>query len=303
MVVSHIFPVTGMSVKGSIESPAGTVVMVDVMVTLVGGEGSGWIVSVSPSVVIVCSPVKVEPGGSMRTTEDPSGSVNVSTFEVDADGVEDTLDVINIGSTVNVELDMVRVSSPVTDALAGSVIVTIGPLGSVSVCTIKDVDPLGAVVIGSTVNVEPDMVRFSNPVTDALAGSVTVTTGPLGSVSVCTIKGTDPPGLVESDDSGEVEELILPLAGVLGDSQHDEVVDEKTIEVALRELFQVVVTAVPDELFPGGINWRTPGATGLEKEVPTRAARLDRPIICFNAISVGGLQWPRRTMANRRAVG
>ena len=38
----------------------------------------------------------------MRTTEDPLGSVNVSTFEVDVDGVENTLDVIDIGSTVNV---------------------------------------------------------------------------------------------------------------------------------------------------------------------------------------------------------
>ena len=97
--------------------------------------------SVCPSVVTVCSPVKVEPGGSVRTTEDPSGSVNVSTFEVDADGVENTLDATVTGSTVNVEPDMVRVSSPVIEALAGRVRVTKDSPGSVSVCTIKDADP------------------------------------------------------------------------------------------------------------------------------------------------------------------
>ncbi len=96
--------------------------------------------SVCPSVVTVCSPVKVEPGGSVRTTEDPSVSVNVSKFEVDVDGVENTLDVIDIGSTINVEPDIVRVSSPVIEVLAGSVTVTIGPLGSVRVSTIKDTD-------------------------------------------------------------------------------------------------------------------------------------------------------------------
>jgi len=58
----------------------------------------------------------------------------------------------------------------------------------------------------------------------------------------------------------------------------------------VRELLQVVVTFVQDEEPPVGKYWRTPGATGLEKEVPARAARLDRPIICFNAISVGRLQ-------------
>ncbi len=47
--------------------------------------------SVCPSVIAVCGPVRVEPGGSVRTTEDPSGLVNVSTFEVDADGVDTTL--------------------------------------------------------------------------------------------------------------------------------------------------------------------------------------------------------------------
>ena len=77
VVVSHIFPVTGVSVKGSIDSPAGTVVIVDVMVALVVGVGAGCRVSVCPFVVIVCSPVKVEPGGSVRITEDPSGSINV----------------------------------------------------------------------------------------------------------------------------------------------------------------------------------------------------------------------------------
>ena len=41
VVVSHMFPVTGVSVKGSIDSPAGTVVIVDVMVALVVGVGAG----------------------------------------------------------------------------------------------------------------------------------------------------------------------------------------------------------------------------------------------------------------------
>lgn len=71
--------------------------------------------SVCPSVITVCGSVRVEPGGSVRTTEDPSGLVNVSTFGADAGGVENTLDVIDIGSTVNVEPDIVRVSGPVTE--------------------------------------------------------------------------------------------------------------------------------------------------------------------------------------------
>lgn len=94
----------------------------------------------------------------MRTIEDPSGSVNVSTFEVDVDGVEDTLDVIDIGSTVNVEPDMARVSSPVTEALSGSVAVTTGPLGSVTVCTTKEDDPLGLVDVRELEPVERDTV-------------------------------------------------------------------------------------------------------------------------------------------------
>ena len=262
--------------------------------------------SVCPSVVTVCSPVKVEPGGSVRTTVDPSGSVNVSTFEVDADGVENTLDAAVTGSTVNTEPDIVRVSSPVTEALAGTVSVITGPLGSVSVSTIKDADPLGG--NGSTVNIEPDIVRVSSPVTEALAGRVRVTEDPPGSVSVCTIKDADSQGLVdvreletaerdtvfEVDDPTGPLELVVVLEthvlGVLEDSLHDEAVDEKTVESVVRELLQVVVTFVQDEEPPVGKYWRTPGATGLEKEVPARAARLDRPIICFNAISVGRLQ-------------
>jgi hypothetical protein len=114
-------------------------------------------VSVSPFAV-VCNPVKVDPGGSVRTTEDPSGSVNVSTFAVDADGVEDTLDVIDIGSTVNVEPDIVRVSSPVTEALAGSVTVITGLLGSVTVFTMKDADPPGLVDVRELEPVERDAV-------------------------------------------------------------------------------------------------------------------------------------------------
>lgn len=228
--------------------------------------------SVCPSVVIVCRPVKVEPGGSVRSTEDPSGSVNVSTFEIDADGVEDTtLDVIGIiGSTVNVEPDVVSVSSPVTEALAGIVTVTIGPLGSVSVSTIKDADPLGSVDVRELEPVEGDTVFEVD--------------GPTGPLELVAVLETGVP--VETDDSGEVEEPILEAA------------DEKTVEVVGSELLQVVVTFVQDDELPGGTYWRTPGTTGLEKEVPARAARLDRPIICFNAMSASALQWPRRTMAN-----
>jgi hypothetical protein len=141
----------------------------------------------------------------VRTTEDPSGSVNVSTFEVDADGVENTLDATVTGSTVNVEPDIVRVSSPVIEALAGSVTVITGPFGSVSVSTIKGTDILDAAVTGSTVNIEPDMVRVSSPVTEALAGTVRVITGPLGSVSVSTTKDTDPLGATITGSTVNVE--------------------------------------------------------------------------------------------------
>lgn len=111
--------------------------------------------------------------------------------------------------------------------------------------------------------------------------------------------------LVETDDSGEVEELILPLgllvvdpqvdgelelAGVLEDSLNNEVVDEITLEAVMGELLQVVVAFGTNEELPGGTYWRTPGATGLENEVPAKAVRHDRPIICFNAISADGLQ-------------
>ena len=82
---------------------------------LVVSVGTGGIVSVCPSVITVCGPVRVEPGSSVRTTEDPSGLVNVLTFEANAGGVENTLDVIDIGSTVNVEPDIVRVLGPVTE--------------------------------------------------------------------------------------------------------------------------------------------------------------------------------------------
>ena len=53
--------------------------------------------SVCPSVVTVCGSVKVELDGSVRTTEDPSGPVNVSTFEANAGGVENTL-VVGVGT-------------------------------------------------------------------------------------------------------------------------------------------------------------------------------------------------------------
>ena len=52
-----------------------------------------------------------------------------------------------------------------------------------------------------------------------------------------------------------------------------------------------------------GTYWRTPGATGLEKEVLARAARLNRPIICFNAIFAGRLQWLRGMIAKLCTIG
>lgn len=245
--------------------------------------------SVSPPVVIVCNLDNVEPGGNVSTTEDPLGSVNVSTFEVDTDGGEDTLGVIEIGSTVNVELDMVRVSSPVMEALAGSVTVTTGPLGSVTVCMIKDVDPLVFVDIRELEPLERDAVSGHDG-----------RTGPLELIAVLEIYV-----LVETDDTGEVEELILPLglfvvdlrvdgeldlAGVLEDLLYIEAVDETTVDAVMRELLQVVVAFGKKEELPGGTYCRTPGATGLEDEMPIRAARQDRPIICFSDISAARLQ-------------
>jgi hypothetical protein len=82
----------------------------------------------------------------------------------------------------------------------------------------------------------------------------------------------------------------LELAGVLEDLLRNEVVDEKSVDAVVRELLQVVVTVVPDEEHSGRTYWCTPGAMGLEKDVPARAARLNRLIICLNAISAGGLQ-------------
>lgn len=251
MVVSHIFPVTVVAVNGSIDSSAGAVVIVDVMVALVVGVGTGRMVSVSPPLVTVCNPDKVSPGGSVSTTEDPSGSVNVSTFEVDTDGGEDTLDVIDIGSTVNTEPDMVRVSSSVTEALTGSVTVAIGPSGSVTVCMIKDVDSLDFV---DTIELEP-VER------DAVFGA-DGRTGPLELIAVlerCVLE--------ETDDSGEVDGLILPLgllvvdlrvdgelglAGVLEDTLCIEEVDETTVEAITRELLQIVVAFGTNEELPGG---------------------------------------------------
>lgn len=115
--------------------------------------------------------------------------MKVSTFEDNPDAVKDTLDVIGIGSTVNVEPDVVSVSISVIEGLAGTVRVIIGPLGSVSISTIKeDTKTLDTGVIGSTVNVELNILRVSSPLTEELAGTIRVRTGPLGSVSVSTIK-------------------------------------------------------------------------------------------------------------------
>ena len=181
--------------------------------------------SVCPFVITVCSPVKVEPIGSVRTTKGPSGWVNVSTFKVDATGVEKMLDVIDIDSTVNWEPDIVSVSSPVTEALAGRARVTKDSPGSGSVCTIKDADPQGLVYVRELETVERDTIFEVNGLT-----------GPLELVVVLETHI-----LVETDNSSEVEELILllvllvdlkvdgqlELSGVLEDSLHNEVVRQE----------------------------------------------------------------------------
>lgn len=152
----------------------------------------------------------------MRTTEDPPDPVNVSTFEVDADCVGNMLDVIDIGSTVNVEPYIVRVSSPVIEALVGSVIVTIGPLDSVSVSMIKGTNTLDIAVIGSTVNVELDIVRVSSPLTEELAGTVRIRTGPLGSVSVSTTEeATDMLDAVGIGSTVNVEDIVRVSSPVI----------------------------------------------------------------------------------------
>jgi hypothetical protein len=48
-------------------------------------------VSVCLFVIIVYDPFKVDLGGSVRTTEDPLGSVNVLVFNNDEDGANTTL--------------------------------------------------------------------------------------------------------------------------------------------------------------------------------------------------------------------
>lgn len=137
--------------------------------------------------------------GTVRVIIGPLGSVSVSTMKEDTK----TLDTGVIGSTVNVELDIVRVSSPLTEELAGAVRVRTGPLGSVSVSTIEEAtDMLDAVGIGSTVNVELDIVRVSSPLIEALAGNVKVMKDPPGCESVSMIKDADPLGVKEADPGG-----------------------------------------------------------------------------------------------------
>lgn len=143
------------------------------------------------------------------------------------------LDAVGIGSTVNVELDIVRVSSLLIEALAGNVRVMKDLPDCESVSMIKDAyplgveeadpegikdndplsvreldpvgvkgfDPLGATV-GSTVNVELDIVRVSSPVIEALAGRVRVMEDPRGCLSVSTINDADPLTVKEVDPVG-----------------------------------------------------------------------------------------------------
>jgi hypothetical protein len=118
--------------------------------------------------------------------------VNILMFEVNTDSIKNILDIINISSTVNIELDIVRVLSLVIEALVRSVIVITSPLSSVSVSIIKGTNILDAAIIGSTVNIELDIVRVLSPVIEALAGRVRVIKDSPGSISVCTIKDTNP---------------------------------------------------------------------------------------------------------------
>lgn len=64
------------AVKSSRDTPEGTVVMVEVIVAG-GSVVTGPTVSVVPPVVIVSTPVIVEPGGRVRTVVEPSGPVSV----------------------------------------------------------------------------------------------------------------------------------------------------------------------------------------------------------------------------------
>lgn len=97
---------------------------------------------------------------------------------------------------------------------------------------------------------------------------------------------------MEVDDCGETDELRLPLI-ILEEVKTD---SELELAVLLAELLyddaedEVVVTVVQDEELPVGIYWRTSGTKGHEKEVPIRAARLDRLMICFNAIAAERLR-------------
>lgn len=62
--------------------------------------------------------------------------------------------------------------------------------------------------LGFTVNVESDMVRVSSPVTEALIGSVAVTIGLLGSVTLCMMKDADPPGVGDVRELGLLREIL-----------------------------------------------------------------------------------------------
>ena len=86
VVVSQMLVLIGKSVKSSMDTPAGTVVIVDVISSTPFEDvevGAGPTVRVDPSVVIVVSPVIADdPKGIVKTIVEPSGSVRVSSVAV-----------------------------------------------------------------------------------------------------------------------------------------------------------------------------------------------------------------------------
>jgi len=146
VVVSQMLVVIEKSVKAPMDTPGGSVVIVDVTVPL-GRAAVGPTVMVEPSVKIVRSPVIAEESeGRVRIVVEPSGSVSVSTIPV------------RMGPTVSVEPSMVIVSSAViAEEPEGNFKTMVEPSASVSV----SITPDGT---GLIVSVTPSVVSVSTPV-------------------------------------------------------------------------------------------------------------------------------------------
>ena len=205
--------------------------------------GAGPTVSVEPSVVIVCSPVIVEPEGSVRVIDEPSGSVSVSTFDPALE--------VGSGPTVSVEPSVVIVSSPVIDEPEGRVRIIVEPSGSVRVSTTFDEPDELVVGTGPTVRVEPSVVIVVNPVIDEPGGKVRVTDEPSGSVRVSTMLdegagldvGAGPTVSVEPSVTMVVKPVIEEPGGRV------KVIDEPSgsvrVSITLEEIAELEVGAGP----------------------------------------------------------